>query len=80
MTSWFFIKTEVAIDLPKGILYVFQVLNMRSLSKINLSESQYHYQIAASALAIKVFSADNFSKAENYTAYHKRLVKLQQFI
>ncbi|MDZ8070206.1 MAG: hypothetical protein RMY64_32140 [Nostoc sp. DedQUE08] len=43
MTSWFFIKNEVAIDLLKEILYVFQVLNMRSLSKINLSEKLYHY-------------------------------------
>ena len=49
MISWFFIKTEVAIDLLKGILYVFQVLNMRSLSKINLSENLYHYEIAASS-------------------------------
>lgn len=32
--------------------------NMRSLSKINLSENPYHYQIAASASAIKIFSAD----------------------
>ncbi|WP_234017394.1 hypothetical protein [Nostoc sp. 'Lobaria pulmonaria (5183) cyanobiont'] len=44
MTSWFFIKTEVAIDLLKGILYVFQVLNMRSLSKINLSENLISWQ------------------------------------
>ncbi|MDZ8140059.1 MAG: hypothetical protein RM049_33010 [Nostoc sp. DedQUE04] len=43
MTSWFCIKNEVAIDLLKEILYVFQVLNMRSLSKINLSEKLYHY-------------------------------------
>ncbi|MEH1808703.1 hypothetical protein [Nostoc sp.] len=57
MTSWFFIKNEVAIDLLKEILYVFQLLNMRSLSKINLFESQYRYQIAASASSIKVFSA-----------------------
>ncbi len=77
MTSWFFIKTEVAIDLLKGILYVFQVLNMRSLSKINLSESLYHYQIAASVSAIKVFNTGDFSKAENYAAYQTRLVKLQ---
>ncbi|MEH2170300.1 MAG: hypothetical protein V7K41_27355 [Nostoc sp.] len=77
MTSWFFIKTEVAIDLLKGILYVFQVLNMRSLSKINLSENLYHYQIAASASAIKVFSAGDSSKAENYAAYHLMLLKLQ---
>ncbi|MEH2079731.1 MAG: hypothetical protein V7K89_06875 [Nostoc sp.] len=67
----------MAIDLPKGILYVFQVLNMRSLSKINLPEKLYHYQIAASASAITVFSTDYSSKAENYAAYHKRLVKLQ---
>ncbi|MBN3878255.1 MULTISPECIES: hypothetical protein [unclassified Nostoc] len=80
MTSWFFIKTEVAIDLLKGILYVFQVLNMRSLSKINLSGSQYRYEMAASASAIKVFSAGDSSKTENYTAYKKRLVKLQEFI
>ena len=77
MTSWFFIKNEVAIDLLKEILYVFQLLNMRSLSKINLSGSQYRYQIAASVSAMEVFSADNSSKAENYTAYQKRLVKLQ---
>ncbi|MBN4004000.1 hypothetical protein [Nostoc sp. LPT] len=77
MTPWFFIKTEVATDLLKGILYVFQVLNMRSLSKINLSEKLYHYQIAASASAIKVFSTDDSSKAENYAVYQKRLVKLQ---
>jgi hypothetical protein len=76
VTSWFFIKNEVAIDLLKEILYVFQVLNMRSLSKINLSKSQYRYQIAASASAIKVFSGGNFSKEGNYTAYQKRLVKL----
>ncbi|WP_099102202.1 hypothetical protein [Nostoc sp. 'Peltigera malacea cyanobiont' DB3992] len=65
MTSWFFIKNEVAIDLLKGILYVFQLLNMRSLSKINLSGSQYRYEMAASASAIKVFSAGDSSKAEN---------------
>ncbi|WP_277883232.1 hypothetical protein [Nostoc flagelliforme] len=41
MTSWFSRKTEVAIDFLKEILYVFQVLNMRSLSKINLSEKKY---------------------------------------
>ncbi|MEH2075410.1 MAG: hypothetical protein V7K57_13605 [Nostoc sp.] len=39
-----FQKTEIAIELPKDILYVFQVLNGRSLSKINLSESQYRYE------------------------------------
>ncbi|MEH2180142.1 hypothetical protein [Nostoc sp.] len=77
MTSWFIIKTEVAIDLLKEILYVFQVLNMRSLSKINLSENLYHYQIAALVSAIKIFSAGDSSKAENYAAYQKRLVKLQ---
>ncbi|MEH2331617.1 hypothetical protein [Nostoc sp.] len=81
MTLWFFIKTEVAIDLLKGILYVvFKVLKMRSLSKINLSGNQYRYQIAASASAIKVFSTDDSSKAENYAACQKRLVKLQEFI
>ncbi|MBE8968586.1 hypothetical protein IQ277_20890 [Nostocales cyanobacterium LEGE 12452] len=80
MTSWFSIKTEVAIDLLKGILYVFQVINMRSLSKINLSESQYRYQIAASASAIKVFSTGDSLKAENYAGCQKRLVKLQEFI
>ncbi|MEH1856156.1 MAG: hypothetical protein V7L11_31840 [Nostoc sp.] len=53
----------------KEILYVFQVLNMRSLSKINLSESQYHYEIALSASAMKVFSIDDSSKAENYPLY-----------
>ncbi|MEH2406521.1 hypothetical protein [Nostoc sp.] len=72
-----FQKTEVAIDLPKGILYVFQVLNMRSLSKVNLSGSEYCCNIAASASAIKVFNTGNFSKAENYPAYNKRLLKLQ---
>ncbi|MEH2047020.1 hypothetical protein [Nostoc sp.] len=76
MTSWFFIKTEVAIDLLKGTLYVFQVIKMRSLSKINLSGNQYRYQIAASASAIKIISAGNSSKAENYAAYQKRLLKL----
>ncbi|MEH2227376.1 hypothetical protein [Nostoc sp.] len=65
MTSWFFIKTEVAIDFLKGILYVFQLLNMRSLSKINLFESQYHYQIAVSASAMKVFSTGDSSTAGN---------------
>ncbi|MEH1948374.1 MAG: hypothetical protein V7K77_15695 [Nostoc sp.] len=77
MTSWFFIKTEVAIDLPKEILYVFQVINMRSLSKINLSESQYDYEIAASASAIRVFSTVDSSKAENYPPYQKKILKLQ---
>ncbi|WP_375477405.1 hypothetical protein [uncultured Nostoc sp.] len=67
----------MAIDFLKGILYVFQVLNMRSLSKINLSENLYHYEIAASASAIKVFSTDDFSKAENYAAYQTKLLKLQ---
>ncbi|MCC5616428.1 hypothetical protein LC605_15390 [Nostoc sp. CHAB 5836] len=51
MTSWFFRETEVAIDFLKEILYVFPVVNMRSLSKVNLSESQSHYEIAASASA-----------------------------
>ncbi|MEH2281254.1 MAG: hypothetical protein V7K90_07895 [Nostoc sp.] len=64
MTSWFFRKTGIAIDLLKEILYVFQVLNMRSRSKINLSESQYRYEIAASASAMKVFSTGDSSKAE----------------
>lgn len=76
MTLWFFIKTEVAIDLLKEILYVFQVLNMRSLSKINLSENLYHYQIAASASAIKIFSAGDSSRAENHAAYQKRLLSV----
>lgn len=72
-----FQKTEVAIDFPKGILYVFQVLNMRSLSKVNFSGSEYCCDIAASVSAIKVFSTNDSSKAENYPAYNKRLVKLQ---
>ncbi|WP_335055509.1 hypothetical protein [Nostoc sp.] len=80
MTSWFFIQNEVAIDLLKEILYVFQLLNMRSLSKINLYESQYRYQITVLASAIKVFSINDSSKAENDTAYQKRLPKLQSFI
>ncbi|MGF1932948.1 MULTISPECIES: hypothetical protein [unclassified Nostoc] len=50
---------------------------MRSLSKINLSGSEYRYQITASASAIKVFSTGDSPKAENYAAYQKRLLKLQ---
>jgi len=50
---------------------------MRSLSKINLSESQYRYEIAASESAIKVFSTGDFSKAEKYAVYQKRVLKLQ---
>ncbi|MEH2400938.1 hypothetical protein [Nostoc sp.] len=72
-----FQKTEVAINFPKRILYVFQVLNMRSLSKVNFSGSEYRCDIAASASAIKVFSTNDSSKAENYPAYNKTLLKLQ---
>lgn len=53
---------------------------MRSLSKINLSESQSHYEIAVSESAIKVFSTGDLSKAEKYAVYQKILLKLQEFI
>ncbi|WP_277932910.1 hypothetical protein [Nostoc sp. FACHB-892] len=42
MISYLSGKPEFTIDLPKKLLYVFQVLNMRSLSKVNLFGERSH--------------------------------------
>ncbi|MEA5623244.1 hypothetical protein [Nostoc sp. UHCC 0251] len=61
--------------MPKKLLYVFQVLNMRSLSKVNLSGSQSCYSIATSASAIKAIGTGDSLTLFSSIDFHQTLAK-----